>query len=760
VDVVSAETGQEDPEVREEFDIKAGHAYDFFVIRDETKEVEEALMKQGFLQSRIRLERKVEGNDAYLTLRVKRGPRVEIRFDGVTPPQHVQDEVRTQWHRGVFDKQREDDGAEALREWLMIDGYLQPKVEYAITNAAADHRQVVYTIQTGPHYDKVILAFDGASGVDPDVLDKIINEQKLERQLFTDPLIVTELLERYYRDQGYLAAHIDEPRIEYQGAMARVVLPVTEGPKFTVRHVTTQGNKVWSTEALLQQLPVIEGEEFLPVGAENALDKIRTLYWPLGYNDVRSDYSLVLDRSAGIVDVTFTITEGRQSIVGPIQVRGTQRLDETLVRRQLEVQPGEPLDLSALAKSRRNLYDTGAFSTVRIDQGDRGDENRRASADAVASGPQTSESDSAQSSEQAAAENQSPTQKPVPLNVVVREVQPLQIRYGASYDTERGVGAIFDISQHNWLGGARVIGLQSRYDRQLKDGRIYINQPAMRFLPFKTTGAIYYHEDLSPPSELTRAFNASRKGASVQQEVKLLDSYVWSWGYRWERARTLEPLGGVLIGDPHTVSPLTTTLTRETRDEPLDAARGAFMSQAFAFSPRWLGSDLAYLKYFGQYFHYFPLRPDQRKPLTNEYLRTRLVFATGVRVGLAKGIGGEVPNTEQFFAGGSYSMRGFAQNAVGPIGPDLIPAGGNALIIFNSELRAPLFGRVDGVLFTDIGNVFPLISDITFDLRESAGVGLRVRTPWFLLRGDYGFVLDPRPGERRQRFYFSIGQAF
>ena len=767
--VVSADTGQDDPEVREEFDVKEGHSFDFFVIRDETNEVEEQLMQQGFLQSRIRLERKVEGDKAYLTLRVKRGPRVEIRFDGAMPPQSVQDLVRTKWHRGVFDKQRQDDGAEALREWLMTDGYLQPKVEYALSRDSADQREIVYTIQTGPHYDKVVVAFEGASGVNPDDLDKIINEQKLERDLFTDPLVVTELLARYYRDQGYLAAEIDEPRIEYQGAMARVVLPVREGPKFMVRRVATQGNKVWGTEALLQQLPVMEDEPFMPFAAENALDKIRTLYWPLGYNDVRSDYSLALDRGAGIVDVTFTINEGPQSIVGPILVRGTQRLPESVVRQEIELESGEPLDLSALAKSRRNLYDIGAFSTVQINQGDRGrrDENRQASnAEGTPGGPQSSDRlAQAETPLVQSVPSNDPTQAPngqkeIPLNVVVREVQPLQIRYGASYDTESGVGGIFNISQHNWLGGARVIGLQSRYDRQLKDGRIFITQPALRYLPFQTTGTIYYHEDLSPPSELTRAFNASRKGVSIQQEVKLHDSYVWSWGYRWERARTLEPVGGVLIGEPQTVSPLTSTLTRETRDEVLDASKGTFVSQSLSFSPRWLGSDLAYMKYFGQYFHYFPLRPPQRKPLTNEILRPRLVFATGVRVGLAKGIGGIVPMTERFFAGGSYSMRGFAQNAVGPIGPDLIPTGGNALIIFNNELRAPLFGRFDGVIFTDIGNVYPLISDITFDLRESAGVGLRVRTPWFLLRGDYGFVLDPRPGERRRRFYFSIGQAF
>ena len=763
--VVSAETGDDDPQLRDEFDVKEGQPYDFFVIRDETNEVEEVLMKQGYLQSRIRLERKVEGDEAFLTLRVNRGPRVDIRFDGTSPPQSVQEEVRRQWHRGVFDKQRADDGTEALREWLMTSGYLQPKVEYAFVNDSADRREIAYAIETGPHYDKVVLAFEGASGVDADELDAIVKQQELERQLFTDPLVVTELLQRYYRDQGYLAAEIAEPRIEYQGSVARIVLPITEGPRFQVRRVAIQGNQAWGTEALLQQLPVMEGEPFLPVEAENALDKIRRLYWPLGYNDVRSDYSLVLDRAAGIVDVTFTIDEGIQSVVGPILVRGTERLDERLVQRQIELIPGDPLDLSALARSRRNLYDTGAFSTVQINQGDRGAraDNRQARNDAAAGGPQASESSGApQSGEQnAPPDNQRPDgQREVPLSVVVREVQPLQIRYGASYDTEHGVGGIFDISQHNWLGGARVIGLQSRYDRQLHDVRGYISQPALRYLPVKTTGTIYFREDLSPPTELTRAFNAHRKGASIEQELELLNSYVWSWGYRWERARTLEPGNGTLLGDPYTVSPLTTTLTRETRDEALDATRGAFLSHAFSFSPRWLGSDLAYIKYFGQYFRYFALQDPQRKPLTNEYLRPRLVFATGVRVGLAKGMGGEVPMTERFFAGGSYTMRGFEQNAVGPIGPGLIPQGGNALILFNNELRAPLFGRFDGVLFADIGNVYPRVSDIEFDFRESAGVGLRVRTPWFLLRGDYGFVLDPRPGEKRRRFYFSIGQAF
>jgi outer membrane protein insertion porin family len=340
-------------------------------------------------------------------------------------------------------------------------------------------------------------------------------------------------------------------------------------------------------------------------------------------------------------------------------------------------------------------------------------------------------------------------------------VQPIQIRYGASYDTERGIGGIFDIANFNSLGAAREIGLRSRYDKQLHEARFYINQPALTYLP-RTTGNVYFREELNPPTELTDPFDTTRKGASIQQEFEMRGAYVWSYGYRWERAHRLTPLAdGTILDESLTVSPLTSTLTRETRDEVLDASRGAFLSQAFSYSPSWLGSDQAFIKYFGQYFKYFPLRAPERKPFTNEMIRPRWVYAAGVRLGLARGIGGGVPNTERFFAGGSATLRGFAQNAVGPIGLNRIPIGGEAMLVINNELRAPLIGIIDGVVFSDIGNVFETIRDFSFtDLRKSVGVGLRVRTPWVLLRGDYGVVLDREPGEARGRFYFSIGQAF
>ena len=55
---------------------------------------------------------------------------------GARPPRRVEQTVREQWHRGVFDAQRGDDAAETLREWLMDDNYLQRRSSTTIDDVA------------------------------------------------------------------------------------------------------------------------------------------------------------------------------------------------------------------------------------------------------------------------------------------------------------------------------------------------------------------------------------------------------------------------------------------------------------------------------------------------------------------------------------------------------------------------------------------------------------------------------------------------
>jgi outer membrane translocation and assembly module TamA len=124
-----------------------------------------------------------------------------------------------------------------------------------------------------------------------------------------------------------------------------------------------------------------------------------------------------------------------------------------------------------------------------------------------------------------------------------------------------------------------------------------------------------------------------------------------------------------------------------------------------------------------------------------------------------------VPLPERFYAGGDFGPRGFRVDGVGPqaIGSDglFYPLGGNALLLGGAEMRYNVTHSFQLASFLDIGNVYAEAQEIDLgDLRRSAGVGLRYRTPVGPIRLDWGYVLDHRSGEPRSKFHLTIGHAF
>ena len=196
-------------EVRKRIGFEPGDSFDYFKARDRVADIEDALQERGRLQARVRLDRPQEGNTVALRLGVTSGPVVELSYDGVQPPSKVDKEVRRQWNRGVFDSQRTGDATEVLREWLIDERHLTPEIAHRVEDVSPEHRRVVFTIAPGARFERIEMQFAGASGMEPSTLDAVVDEQDLERELFTDPLVVTELLRRYYREEGYLTAEIE-----------------------------------------------------------------------------------------------------------------------------------------------------------------------------------------------------------------------------------------------------------------------------------------------------------------------------------------------------------------------------------------------------------------------------------------------------------------------------------------------------------------------------------------------------------------------
>lgn len=127
--------------------------------------------------------------------------------------------------------------------------------------------------------------------------------------------------------------------------------------------------------------------------------------------------------------------------------------------------------------------------------------------------------------------------------------------------------------------------------------------------------------------------------------------------------------------------------------------------------------------------------------------------------------------SERFYLGGSHSLRGYEADLAPPLGifvdddgkEHVVPRGGKTMLNANIELRFPVWRKVGGVIFQDIGALSgTMFADFkTQDLLAATGFGLRVFTPLGPLRFDIGWRWRKQLViERSFAWFLTFGQAF
>ena len=120
-----------------------------------------------------------------------------------------------------------------------------------------------------------------------------------------------------------------------------------------------------------------------------------------------------------------------------------------------------------------------------------------------------------------------------------------------------------------------------------------------------------------------------------------------------------------------------------------------------------------------------------------------------------------IPFSKSFFAGGSNDNRAWTAYDLGPGTSDNNNEfnEANMKLAFSFEYRFKLFGKMNGAFFTDAGNIWNVLDDVTDqkatfnnieslkDLAVGAGFGFRYDFDFFILRLDTGFkAYDPTYG--------------
>ena len=114
-----------------------------------------------------------------------------------------------------------------------------------------------------------------------------------------------------------------------------------------VGSVSFEGNTLPDDE-LLPLLRIQPGDAYDRVAVNDAVQRVRDHYLKLGYASVRVIPRLATEGAD--LGVVLRVVEGEPVVAGPVSITGLRRTRESLVRRQVNIRPGEPLDPRKMAE--------------------------------------------------------------------------------------------------------------------------------------------------------------------------------------------------------------------------------------------------------------------------------------------------------------------------------------------------------------------------------------------------------------------------
>lgn len=725
-----------------------------------------------------------------LTIDVTRGPLVSLTFEGDALPESVRRELVPVREEASVDEDLLEDSRGRIVTWLQERGYWRARVSYS-RRQTENGLEVVFTIARGRMYRVRSLLIGGAQAHPEATLRQRIAVESGELFVPSELAAGIASITQLYQNSGFPSARVEQALVDVsapslspdvEGAI-EIRLRVTEGARATLSAITFEGVQALDESALRAVLTIAPGQPFSSAAVVASREAVLRRYLDEGYRQAQIELRLDNGPTPGAIAVTLALVEGRQTIVDRILVVGNVRTSEDTIRRELRIATGQPFGLSRVFESQRRLTALGLFRSVRIvDVGQAGE----AAHDVI---------------------------------ITVEEAPVTTIGYGAGLQggnrlrTVAESGAVeenfefaargfFEAGRRNLWGKNRAIGLFLRASVRPRDfpGDPERDGTGLAFNEYRVLGTWREPRALLDSANLdVAAFveQAVRASFSFRRQQARVD---WSRLFgehttvvaRYGIGRTelfdarIDPedqLNVDRLFPQVRISSVTNSVIRDTRDDPLDPGRGLFIAVDGELAGRTIGSEVGFAKTLLQGFVYRRI-PGAR----------RIVVAGGARLGLARGLPREIgrlgddgqplfgpdgqplvdvvtdlPAAERFFAGGDNTVRGFAQDRLGEpatLDRNGLPTGGNALLIFNTEVRVPVWRGLIAAAFVDAGNVFLRVSTLDLaEIRGAAGFGFRYLSPIGPIRVDLGFKLSPMTfangtRESRTALHITVGQAF
>jgi outer membrane protein insertion porin family len=469
-----------------------------------------------------------------------------------------------------------------------------------------------------------------------------------------------------------------------------------------------------------------------------AANNIRDYYESRGYMGAMVIYRLDLREREGDVDVRFVVTEGELTYIRNVLIQGNSITKDKVIRRELQVYPGQKYDGVRVRQSESKLRNLNFFETV-----------------------------------SATAEPTSTSNKS-DLVFLVEEKPTGQFMAGAGFSSIDKLVGFVEISQGNFdLGGWPPVGNGQKVKFRVEAGSTREDYTLSFVEPWFLDRQLSLSFDLYSTRHDDTDYEVQRQGTAVGLGVPMPGPNRLDLKYRLENVdiKNVEDTNAYVVvengeatefyfSEPERVeSSLSATWTRDTRDNFFLPTRGNRSS----FSSTLMGGPLG----FDTDLYDLEMSSASHYALWLGHILSVRGRAEVVDL-LQESTDKEVPLSERLFAGGARTIRGFRYRWVGPIAEsvdgtgELRPCGGQTLFVASAEYSMPVgIPKFRLAAFYDIGDVAFEPYDFDFGgVSAGAGVGIRLDIPGFPIRFDYAWPViqdDPRAEVENVSFWMGYG---
>ncbi len=695
---------------------------------------ESNLREMGFWEAEVlEVERRAEGADVELAMRVDTGPRYRLELEAPAEKEKLAQKAFPDPSEEELHPAQTEALAEQVQEHLQEAGYLLARVSAELTTDG-DERVLLLRVDPGLKLKIQAVEFPGAEHVANGKLQQAVAVKQggaggRFQQMVSSATIEDDRrqIEQLYHGEGFPFVVVATGKIvaTEEPQAVRVVFAIDEGTRWLISEVRIEGLPVEAAADLdTNPMHLVAGSPWSPSAVDRAQQRLENALADTGYPEGRVEADVDTTQE-GKALVTFRIEPGPFVRVGEVIIAGLRHTRESIVAgvvRRAGVRTGEPLSRAKMLEAQRGLFELGLFRRAEL----------------VPMPGQERRED---------------------RNIVVRidEGEQKSYLFGLGYSDRDAARLILGWSHLNLLGRAYAFAAevslsnrQQRYSLSLRKQRAF-------GLPVPAHLAIYRTNEVLADRDLLRRGLWLDFGDRLNRPLRPWLRYEYEIIEHQNVPEDLPPIIDDEFAESKVAS-LTPSVEWDTRDNLLSPTRGIYATVSLQYAFPAFQADNHFLK--------FRVGGTLYKPLGGGFA------AVGLKLGAIKPLYGDdglpenlqIPFAYRFFAGGRTTHRAFAIDALGIPGQTIIdgnPIGGNALVLLNLEYRYSIAGQLFAAIFLDAGNIWASPNDVNLgEIRWGPGLGIQYWTPAGPLRAEYGWKLDPAPGEASGQFYVSFGVPF